>query len=99
MTPTQHLLLDWLERHGPSSLPRIAEAHGMARKTAAGHLNKLCQEGRCYATGRGPQSRWKLGTKPEKPAAVARGTEWHPIWQCPSVWAYAQRLQAERRAA
>lgn len=94
MTPTQHRLLDYLERQGPTSLFVIAEAHGMAPRTAAVHLNAMSREGRCHATGRGPQSRWRLGPKPEKPAAVARGTEWHPIWQCPSVWAYAQRLKS-----
>ena len=94
MTHTQQSVLDYLERNGPVNLSRIARSLGMAPKTAAAHLNVLYREGRCHATGRGPHSRWKLGPRLDGPATVTRGDAWHPIWQCPSVWAYAERLRA-----
>lgn len=94
MTHTQHTILTWLERHGPASSAVIAEAHGMAQRTAGVHLNALKHLGMAHATGFGQNARWRVGERPPALQAVARTDDPNPIWQCPSVWVYAARVAA-----
>ena len=99
MTHTQQMILAWLERHGPAPSAAIAEAHGMAQRTAGVHLNTLKNLGMVYATGFGQKARWRVGERPPALQAVARTDEPNPIWQCPSVWVYASRVAAQARQA
>lgn len=94
MTHTQQMILTWLERHQPAPSTAVAEAHGMATKTAGVHLHALKNLGMVYATGLGQKARWCVGERPPALQAVARTSEPNPIWQCPSVWVYAARVGA-----
>ena len=97
-TPTQHAILDWLERNGPANVNAIARAHGMSRKTATGHLGFLSRMGLAHATGRGPVSRWRLGERLEASDGLPETSSLYdvqPIKQCPSVWVYAARVAAQ----
>lgn len=98
LTHMQLTILEYVTTHEPVPSAQIAQAFGMAHNTARQHLLSLRKAGRVKPTSKGPTARWKLHNgapdiEASKHAAVARSDETSPIWQCPSIWAYAQRMQ------
>ena len=98
LTHTQLTILEYLSVHGPVSSTQVAQAFGVAQATARQHLHNLRVAGRVKPTSKGPTSKWKLREQepdetPQRHSAFSRGDETSPIWQCPSIWAYAQRMQ------
>lgn len=91
LTHTQHTMLTWLKRNGPATSAALAEAHGVGQATAQTHLYRLQLAGVVRRYGLGRKARWQAQTIDESP--LSRTDQPNPIWQCPSIWAYARRLQ------
>lgn len=91
LTHTQHTMLTWLKRNGPATSAALAEAHGIGQATAQTHLYRLQLAGVVRRHGLGRKARWQAQTIDESP--LSRTELPNPIWQCPSIWAYARRLQ------
>ena len=99
ISPTQHRVLSWLLTYGPAGSATIAEAHGFGQSTARTHLHRLRQAGYVKASGLGTGSTWHAvrdtDIMPPTRRSIADRTDTpSAIWQCPSVWVYAARLQA-----
>lgn len=91
LTDHQREIVRFIGLNQPVNANQIAERFGIAKATAKTHLNRLMHAGFVVSNGPGRHAGWTLG---DANWSASREVVEQAARQCPSVWAYADRLAA-----